>query len=76
MVLFPNPVAETLTIRLPTALPDSVVEILNSSGTLLARHLLSGQEGTLPVERLVPGKYILIFHQGNGIVMSRTFVKQ
>lgn len=72
--VFPNPVKDILRI---TGLSSGVhqLDILSPDGRLLRTHSLAGNSAVLPMDRLVPGMYLLTVLDPEGHVGVARFVK-
>ncbi len=77
-MLYPNPVAGELHLRLAEGSTAGHLEVLNAQGKrMLARELMTGEtaEARLAVDSLVPGIYTLRVVQGDRVTSTR-FVKE
>jgi hypothetical protein len=57
--IFPNPFNELVTVRLPVGEGSFVASLLDISGALISKHLLSAELNTLDTSELPVGMYFL-----------------
>lgn len=58
--IFPNPVADNLTIELPEA-RDIQMQVFNAGGQIIETQMLQGPRSSISVESWPPGYYSLVF---------------
>lgn len=75
--IYPNPVANQLTVQHPQAEAGASIQVIGMDGRqLVTRNVLEGAIQTkVDVQRLIPGNYMVIFSV-NGQRQSKLFLKQ
>lgn len=76
MEVFPNPVVNTLNLRLNNNFGLMDVEIVNQNGSVIRRQRFSGVNAMLDVNDLPAGMYMVKARRGREVISSVKFVKQ
>jgi hypothetical protein len=72
VVLFPNPVKDIATLLVPQALVGTTAKVINAQGQVVKTIFIANKQGSIEVQTLTKGMYLLQFANGT---LSR-FVKQ
>ena len=71
VTVYPNPVSETLTIRLGMQYPGGLMQLYNSSGVLVRTDRLTNTTMELSVKTLPAGVYYLIIRNGETMTIRK-----
>ena len=73
--VFPNPVDDILSIRLPTQNDNMQVQIWDSTGRLMLKQMIKAQTNEVNVKHLSVGSYMALIYQNSQKVAVHKFVK-
>lgn len=74
--IFPNPTDEILNIIIDKQYENPIVNIVDVTGKVLIRELLSGVNNTINLSSLTKGIYILYVKDGNGVIGKQKLIKK
>ena len=70
-LVYPNPTNGTLNIKAITDLNFNSVDIIDLNGTLINSILLNNKEGTINLNELPDGIYLIKIHSDVGVVVKK-----
>jgi len=74
--IYPNPVTETLFLRINDKSPRGFYVIKNLQGKILYRGIISGILSAIPVNNYAPGLYLVSVHLNDKLFVNKLFIKQ
>lgn len=81
ITLLPNPAADKISLRItaPSAIPQLLIRIVDSKGSLLLQEQMTKPSGTatfdIPVNRFAKGSYYLQLYKGSQHLATKEFIK-
>lgn len=74
--LFPNPVADVLEIAYNKAAWTGTVQIFDELGRIVLREKINLEKNKIPVFKLETGIYFLYLNDQEGVIATKTFIKE
>ena len=74
-MVYPNPVADRLTIKVDRLQEGALVKVYNVNGAVVASARLTNATQSLPVQTLAAGIYYVLVING-GVIITKKIIKQ